>query len=388
MSSVKLPFPQRSWFQSRKRLVVGAAAAAALVAAAVTGVTFVAQVEVPSVEGMNVEAAAETLEASGLVLDVHSVDWAGSLSKEWQVVRSQSPAGAVRAWRGTTVQLEMGPAQVQVPDLVGMSHQEARAELEKIGLRATAEFETESALEWDVTKQSAASGTSAEAGTEVELQLGVPDVEVPELVGLTRGAASQEVAAAGLKLSISPTTAGMDWIVESASSDGGSNLRYGSDLEIVLVRPPVLVPDVIGMTIDEAERELEEAEFIVEYPSDVDTSWKVTAQKPAPGKLAAHGSSVSVRAKQPQIVFSVTGNGSRALVTWVVPGSFSIAQDGNAQLPWSISFPYHSFYDSYELGNVSAQLLNGSSITCTITVDGRVTKTVTSTGAYSIAMCG
>lgn len=89
------------------------------------------------------------------------------------------------------------------------------------------------------------------------------------------------------------------------------------------------------------------------------------------------------------VTYAVTGNGSRAsTVTFNDPSGSgaSIAQDTQASLPWTKTYTLRQA-DLAGLYTLSAQDDNGSSITCTITVDGKVIDTHTATGPYAIASC-
>lgn len=81
------------------------------------------------------------------------------------------------------------------------------------------------------------------------------------------------------------------------------------------------------------------------------------------------------------IILTVTGNGSSALVTYGI--GTSISQDTGAAIPWTRKVgPNSDFY------SLSAQDNDGSLITCTIkSPTGQVLDRQTSHGAYAIASC-
>jgi hypothetical protein len=82
------------------------------------------------------------------------------------------------------------------------------------------------------------------------------------------------------------------------------------------------------------------------------------------------------------LTYRVHGSGSFVSLTY--EGAGGTEQIGNAQIPWSKSFPAKSGQFAY----VAAQnVLDHGSVTCEILVDNVVVKTATSEGAYTIASC-
>lgn len=375
----------RAWWRSRRWLVTAGAGVAAIFV--IVTLVLVNRVDVPDLTGLSAEAAEEELRAAGLGLDFDETDWYAGVGRLFQVVESQSPAPGETVWRNADVQLDMVPMEVTLPDVTTMTFATASDLLAGQGLSIAAEFDAEpAAAGWLVLEQQPRAGSTVRAGDEITVLLDVPEVEVPALVGFTLANATAALQAIGLGIQPDSVSAEADWEVVGQGIPPGGTVRFGDSVEVEVLPPLIEVPDVVGLTQSQAQRTLEAAGFTVTVrPESFDSDWKVSTQAPAAGAQAREGSAVTVTLREPRIVFSVSGNGTRALITWTVPGgSFSIGQENNARLPWSISFPMTSGYK----GNLSAQMLNGSSITCTITVDGRVTSSITSTGQFSIAMCG
>jgi serine/threonine-protein kinase len=383
-SAVEVDRASHHWI-SRPRILV---AIGALGAVAVVVLAILAnRVEVPDLTGLDQSSASEAVQESGLSLDETKTEWEFSVNRDFQVVAVQTPAAGETVWRGSQVQLQMQPMSVEVSDVLGLSFSEARDVLGPLGLGIKTEFKDDPVANgWVVLQQSLRPGSTAKAGDDIVLELDVPDIEVPQVVGLTLGAATSALEAIGFETLAGSGGAESEWEVMAQDASAGDRLRYGGTVRLDVLPPLVEVPNVAGLGLSEAEALLEEAGFSVELrPENAEYDWKVQTHSPAGGTQAREGSAVILTLSEPRIVFTVNGNGTRALITWSVPGgSFSIGQENNARLPWTISFPMTSGYK----GNLSAQMLNGSSITCTITVNGRVTSQITSTGAYSIASCG
>lgn len=376
----------RAWVQTPRGRLLAFGGLAAILVAGIAIVVFGLRVPAPDLVGLDEEGAVEATVDAGLTWSEDNVSWQSTVPRDFQVVGSQSPSPGEVVWRGSEVVISMQPGPVTVPDVVGLSLAAAESAIEGVGLRFDAEFKQDPrSSDWTVVAQDVAAGESLEAWSVIELELEVPDVSVPELIGLTVSGAAAEAERAGLLVQVSPSAAENDWEVLTQSLAAADSVRFGTVIELVAAPPLVTVPSVLGLSQSQARSNLEDLGFVVVFsPTGADSDWSIASQSPAAGSVAREGSTVTVVLREPRIVYSVTGNGSRASITWTIPGSTgSIAQDGNASLPWSISFPYQSGYTS-----VLAQMLNGSSITCTITVNGVVTKQVTSTGQFAIAVCG
>lgn len=93
-----------------------------------------APVAVPDVTGFEVELARQVIEAAGL--RIGEVDAVPNVAEAGVVVSTRPATGATRA-PGSSVGLivSRGPADIRVPDVVGLDQAEARRRLETVGLR-------------------------------------------------------------------------------------------------------------------------------------------------------------------------------------------------------------------------------------------------------------
>lgn len=85
------------------------------------------------------------------------------------------------------------------------------------------------------------------------------------------------------------------------------------------------------------------------------------------------------------VEYSVAGDGT-ADITYATfsGGNLGESQENGSTLPWTKQLTAKGIFSSY---TVSAQLQSGSSVTCTIKVDGKVVATNTSSGEFAIATC-
>ena len=143
----------------------------------------VTRVSVPDVEGRE-EAAAETaLEDAGLQVEKNFEETSDS---EEGTVISQNPGADSRVQRNSAVTITVAeaPATVAVPDLTGLSAQEAEARLseESLTLGQQTESYSDSMPAGLILGQSSASGTEAPTGAAVDvtISLGPEPVAAPE----------------------------------------------------------------------------------------------------------------------------------------------------------------------------------------------------------------
>jgi eukaryotic-like serine/threonine-protein kinase len=123
------------------------------------------KVQVPDVAGQPVEAAKETLAAANLRARVERVF---DDRPSGQAVGTDPGAGSQAPWGSTVVlRVSKGPDLVEVPDVVGLSKEEADARLRAAGLKARFVLPVGSR----VVQQSPGPGEKAKRGSEVRLLL-------------------------------------------------------------------------------------------------------------------------------------------------------------------------------------------------------------------------
>jgi hypothetical protein len=85
------------------------------------------------------------------------------------------------------------------------------------------------------------------------------------------------------------------------------------------------------------------------------------------------------------VVYAVSGTARHGDLTYATDDTSGTVQEQDVQVPWTKTLPIpDSALNSYQL---TAQNTGSGSITCTVTVDGTVVKTVTASGAYATANC-
>ncbi|NTU71188.1 MAG: PASTA domain-containing protein [Coriobacteriia bacterium] len=166
-------------------------------------------VEVPNVVGSTRDSALQTLGRAELKV---STTEAASDSVAKGTVISQSPKAGQQVPADTEVGIVVSTGakqtNVSVPNVVGMSSADAKAEIADNGLKAKAvESYSASVPKGDVIGQSPSAGASVAAGTQIMVLVsagpvpsGGDTVSVPDVVGMSVADATAELTAAGLKL--------------------------------------------------------------------------------------------------------------------------------------------------------------------------------------------
>ncbi len=194
---------------------------------------------------------------------------------------------------------------IDVPSVVGQTQEEASFTLEQAGFKVTVVTEeSDSEEEGTVLSQDPAGGTKQPKGATITLTVAVgPDtVEVPNFKNMTLDEAKSEASGLGLKVVESESKYSEDvdaGKILSQNYQAGEAVAPGTTIEVVTSRgsETTTVPNVIGMTEDEAYDALQEAGFGVnvkarEY-SDKQKEGRVIRQDPLNDKVKP-GSTVDI----------------------------------------------------------------------------------------------
>jgi len=167
-------------------------------------------VKVPSVKGMDIEAATRTLKTSGLDVSVEDSAYRDNLPK--LSIVWQSPDAGDEVKKGRTVYLTINraiPPMIELPNLIGLQFKFAQSSLEGYGLKMgdtsyKPDFARNTVLDMLVGGQSAKAGAKIPMGTEVSLVLGEgiaeTQIQVPDLFGMRLSDARVVLEANGLAM--------------------------------------------------------------------------------------------------------------------------------------------------------------------------------------------
>lgn len=269
------------------------------------------EIAVPNVVGMKLEDASKSLIDKKLKVGTvtkRETDDESLIGK----VLSSDPAAGKKAKPGSAVNLiiannKAGSEEVEVPALGGMSRADAEKLLKEKGFAVEVVKEPSSDVAvGTVLEQSPAAGMKLPKGSTVSIIVAASEkpteVEVPNVVGLTTNAASTSLSSAGLTVtsskSFSETVA--KGLVISQNPAAGSKVEEGSSVALVISDgkevTTVVVPNVVGKTLDEAINILGGAGFDVttDGAGTQDGTSIVAAQTPSAGTAAKAGSTVTL----------------------------------------------------------------------------------------------
>ncbi|MDQ3935628.1 MAG: PASTA domain-containing protein [Actinomycetota bacterium] len=158
---------------------------------------------VPDVRGKSQKEALKLLNAAGF--EVTQEEEPSSSIEAGRAVRTD-PEGGTEQDAGSRVRLfiSTGPEQVEVPDVVGLDVDEARAELTDAGLRPIVNTVESDEPEDQVTGQNPGEGTQVDKGSRVTLTVskGRDEVPVPNVEGDDEAEARATLEAAGFEVSV------------------------------------------------------------------------------------------------------------------------------------------------------------------------------------------
>jgi serine/threonine-protein kinase len=201
-----------------------------------------ARVAVTDVVGEDFETAKRALENDGFTV-ADPVEKTDPDVPEGDVI-SQDPEAGTEAPEGSTVELTVssGPDQVTIPQLTGFSYQEAKQLLEsdKYGLQVRKDAQESSAPENEVINSNPPGGTDVDRGSTVTLLVSQGQATVPNVVGLSEDEAEEALEDAGLKASSSdePSDTVPEGTVIAQSVPQGQQRPPGTTIEITVSSGP------------------------------------------------------------------------------------------------------------------------------------------------------
>ncbi len=260
-------------------------------------------VSVPFVEGKLQSLAVKEIRGAGLVPEVRKRP---NENVELDRVFDQDPAEGTRVDKESTVVIfvSSGRAKTTVPDVRGMSRDDAVASLTAASLKVSVAEVYSEQEPGVVTAQSPGPGTRLVEGETVRINVsrGIRQVAVPSVVGGSLDAAIAEIEDAGF-VAGSPVFENSDKpenTVIAQDPAGGSLQRPGATIALTVSKGPaqVQVPDVEGLDLATARATLRAEGFrvsVVRADTDlIEEDGIVLAQSPAGGVDADPKSTVTL----------------------------------------------------------------------------------------------
>jgi serine/threonine-protein kinase len=200
---------------------------------------------------------------------------------------------------------DLSSTEVEVPDLVGETREEAERRLEDLELKAeVTEEASDSVKAGTVISQDPEKGASVKKESTVKLVVstGVAKVSVPDLRGMTQAEAEQALTAAKLKFTVQsfedPESEPGKVIGQDPAA--GAEVAEQSSVKIVVSKGPgeEIVPDVAGQSLSSAQSALQALGFRIggpdEQPSADVPKGQVIGTDPPAGSSLEKGATVTV----------------------------------------------------------------------------------------------
>ncbi len=226
------------WFAALVVLLLAALAAGAYFL--VNSFSGAAQVQVPDVTGSTQRQATQQLRSEGLRVDVTP-----EFTDEAQrgIVFRQDPGAGATVREGETVEIfvSKGPQTVTVPNLQGLSRQEAITQLRQAGLeKGKVEERPSTQPQGRVLESDPPAGKEVDRGTTVDLVVSSGPATVPDVVGQQADAAASELESKGFTVTRErrTTSEGEPGTVVAQNPSAGTEVEPGTEVTIVVARAP------------------------------------------------------------------------------------------------------------------------------------------------------
>ena len=209
-----------------------------------------------------------------------------------------APGTEVKVGSTVTVHSSKGPAPTKVPDVSGATPEAAREILVKAGLKPTGPSKSfaKDVKPGQVIKTDPVAGTGLAKDSPVEVIVNNA-IEVPDVTGLPEAEAREKLTAAGLTVTAVQTTSDtklFDGAVVETSPKSGELVDPDSPRVDLVVTDRVKVPWMIGKSVADATKMLEELGLKASLASGSDPDGVVFFQSPLASRTVSKGDTVSL----------------------------------------------------------------------------------------------
>ena len=193
---------------------------------------------------------------------------------------------------------------IKVPDLLGMTEDEAAEALKKqnLGYKVIGTESSSKYAEGQVCNQSPKSGKKVTENSTVKITIssGEGSKSIPNVIGATEADATNSLQAAGYKVNVSyghSSTVAAGQVI-SQSPDSSQKGQAGDTITISVSQGPdeIDMPNVVGSTKDAAVAELQSKGFTVTINEEdkLEAAGTVVGQNPVAGTKLSSGSAVII----------------------------------------------------------------------------------------------
>ena len=265
-----------------------------------------AKVVVPNLLGMTEDEAKAALKKKNLGYSIAGREESDKYAAGEIMEQSEKANSKVDKNTEIKVVISTGKAKktVSVPDVRGMSEDDAQKTLENLNLVVEAQAQNnDTVASGKVISTDPAAGTQLTEGSKVTMyvSLGIESVEVPSITGMSSEEAQSAIQNVGLQASVTEDysdTVASGMVISQDPASG--KVRKGSTVNIVVSKGAkvkmVTVPPLSGMTQQAAEQAIIDAGLTVgsvteEYNAGVSAGYVISQTAPA-GSQIEKGSSV------------------------------------------------------------------------------------------------
>ncbi len=198
-------------------------------------------ITVPDVHGKSLQDAQTILQGKGFQIDTTTIPVNSAKVNAGDVVGTIPKAGSQEP-RGTVIQIQVATGNVVVPDVKGLSCDDATAKLKQKTLVATCQDQPSDQPQGQAFDSNPAAGTLAPQNSSVTVLVssGPQQVTVPPVTNMDKNDAMKTLHDAGFKVEIQQavecTDPGLNNTVQSQDPGPGSQAAQGSTVTIVVLK--------------------------------------------------------------------------------------------------------------------------------------------------------
>ena len=294
------------------------------------------------------------------------------------------------AFGGTMLVLNVtNPKEVEMPDVVGLTRDEAQQKIEGAKLKfevASEEYNTDveenHVISQDPTYVEGYNRVKQGSTVKVVVSKGTEKTKVPKVIGLSKDDAIEAIEDAKLKAEIVEEASKKieEGYVISQETDANTEVNAGETIKIHVSTgtEKVTVPGVVGKSQDEAKKTLQDLGFVVTVTTTEDSSKDngvVLKQSLDEGKTVEKGSAITITvntyeaSKSAQVTIDV-----KSYLPKSTTSSSNEESSNNVEKTANVKVTVSNNGTGFSKNNVS------STVTDTIFGKGEVTITITITG--------
>jgi serine/threonine-protein kinase len=288
---------RRRWW-STGRLVIAIGLVLALIGAGIGYYFAIGRyTHVPNVVAMKPTLATSKLQHDGFKVRTGSAVFS---TVDAGLVAKTSPNADARVHNGQTVTIYVskGIEQYAVPQLKNKTQAQADQALRALHLVPTFSFDYSTTVKSGVvisTNPPAGKKLPRDSDVAVHVSKGPQPVTIPDETGKTEDVAKSVLT--GLGLQVHETQVFNDTVplgsVVSQSPNNGTG-HQGDTVELQISKGPETVPNVVGMNVTQARRQLEALGYVVRVDRPFGFGNTVRAQNPSAGTSAHSGTTVQL----------------------------------------------------------------------------------------------